>query len=144
MFDPLAIVIDTREQTPWSFPADMATTTRAKLQAGDYALAGDDRFAIERKTLDDFCGTVSTGWARFCRELDRMDAAGFVGKPIIVEADLADIYAGRHNHIKLGAGFIVKRTCQLLYLGAAVYFAGNTAQAIGLAWQMLAERRRQL
>jgi len=141
--EPLRIVIDTREQTAWNFPAELATCRRAKLDAGDYAIDGDTRFAIERKTLDDFVGTISTGWPRFLRELGRMDAAGFVAKPIIVEADAAAIYAGRHNHPKVGAGFLLKRISQLMLMNAPVYLAGNTAQAIGLAWQMLRERQKQ-
>lgn len=141
---PLPIIIDTREQTPWNFPAELATCRRAKLNAGDYAIDGDEGFAIERKTLDDFVGTVSSGWCRFLRELARMDDAGFTIKPIIVEANLADIYAGRHNHRKVGAGLIIKRISELMFFRAPVYMAGDTAQAIGLAWQMLAERRLQL
>jgi hypothetical protein len=49
------IVIDTREpeHTAWSFSQNV-TTRRAALTYGDYSfLGGEDRYAIERKTLDD-------------------------------------------------------------------------------------------
>jgi ERCC4-type nuclease len=70
--EPLRIVIDTREQTPWSWEPSDAITTVAGLNAGDYALLADTepvrgkdrlavRFAIERKSLEDFLGTISTG-----------------------------------------------------------------------------------
>ena len=70
----LRIVIDTREQQPWHFPRHLAAVSRGTLSAGDYALEGDRGFAIERKSLPDFVGTISSGWERFRRELERMPA----------------------------------------------------------------------
>ena len=69
----LHIVIDTREQTPWHFHPEVATATRGTIKTGDYALLNDDGFAIERKSLNDFVGTIGKGWDRFCREIKRMD-----------------------------------------------------------------------
>ena len=41
MLEPLHIVIDTRENTPWAWdPSDAVTEVKA-LVAGDYALASD-------------------------------------------------------------------------------------------------------
>ena len=81
--DPLRIIIDTREQRPWRFPPEAAFVRRGTLSAGDYALEEDTAFAIERKSLDDFIGTVSTGWERFQRELERM--GGYAARCVIVE-----------------------------------------------------------
>ena len=61
-----AIIIDTREQRPWVFPAYAAVRV-GTLKQGDYALEGDDRYAIERKSLEDFIGTIFSGWERFKR-----------------------------------------------------------------------------
>ena len=61
-----AIIIDTREQRPWVFPAYVAVRVDT-LKQGDYALEGDDRYAIERKSLEDFIGTIFSGWERFKR-----------------------------------------------------------------------------
>ena len=55
----MKIIIDTREQTPWSFP-DGVLIERGTLATGDYTLAGlENIVAVERKSLADFiscCG----------------------------------------------------------------------------------------
>lgn len=65
------IIIDTREQMPLSFPLK---TIHEGLKFGDYKL-NDDNFThnccIERKTLGDFYGTLTSGYERFCREVER-------------------------------------------------------------------------
>lgn len=146
------IVIDTREQTPWSFPPEIPVEIET-LKTGDYALAGDDAFAIERKSKDDFLGTISTGWGRFCRELNRMEAAGFPAKPVIVECDFSafcfserngEIIPPDHEHYKLTPQFVMKRIGQLTARGAAVIFAGNPELASALALAILRERHEAL
>jgi ERCC4-type nuclease len=144
----MRIIIDTREQTPWSFPATVETA-RGTLQAGDYALAGDT-WAIERKSLDDFLGTVSTGWERFQRELDRMpwEAA----KVVIVEGEFGqccfrsgvagEIVGPSHNHPMLSPSFVASRVAELTMAGVSVLFAGDPGQAAALAYHLL--RRREL
>lgn len=57
---------DTREQTPLSLP-DMEIQ---KLDVGDYTLEGSNIY-IERKSLNDLIGTLSKGYERFKKELDR-------------------------------------------------------------------------
>ena len=143
------IVIDTREQTPWSFPPEIPVEIET-LKTGDYALAGDDAFAIERKSKDDFLGTISTGWGRFCRELNRMEAAGFPAKPVIVECDFSafcfserngEIIPPDHEHYKLTPQFVMKRIGQLTARGAPVICAGNPELASALAFAIHRERQ---
>lgn len=105
----LKIIIDTREQSPWSFPDHLAECKRGTIKTGDYCLKNDSKFAIERKSLDDFLGTISTGWNRFLREIGRMDAASFPAKVIIIEGDYERIcfYDNRlENVIKIVNSFI--------------------------------------
>lgn len=147
---PLRVVIDTREQRPWSFPAGLVEATIGTLRTGDYALAGDDAFAIERKSLDDFLGTVSTGWERFLREIGRMEGAGFAARVVIVEADLeaccfrespaGEIVPPAHNHPLLSPQFVLKRVAELAFMGVAVLFAGSPDHAAALAYALLSER----
>ena len=146
------IIIDTREQTPWSFPPYVETVV-AKIDAGDYALAGDDRFAIERKTKDDFLGTISNGWGRFVRELNRMDEANFIAKTIIVECDFrefcfseqnGEIILPDHRHYMLQPQFIYKRIAELTVRGVGVLFAGDAEKAAELAFRVLYERSKQI
>lgn len=148
----MTITIDTREQTPWAFPVDIAEVVRGTVPQGDYAIQGDeDNFAIERKSLEDFLGTISSGWERFRRELNRMDNAGFRAKVIVVEGDFAnccwaeDGTPPKHNHPRLTPAFIVKRIAQLSYdYRCSVIFAGNPALAAGLAVQILRRRQKDI
>lgn len=132
---PLRIVIDSREQLPWHFEPEAATVRRGKIDAGDYCLEGDAFFAIERKSLDDFLGTISSGWERFRRELARMDR--FVAKVVIVEGTLKDVLDGKHNHSTLTLGFVIKRVARLSLDGVSVIFAGQVEMAAGVGYAIL-------
>lgn len=63
------IVIDTREQTPWTFP-DGIKTVRRGIHFGDYTLDGlDEIVAIERKSAMDMIGCVGQSRGRFEKHL---------------------------------------------------------------------------
>lgn len=65
----MKILIDTREQAPYSFETESETAT---LPTGDYSLeGGKDLIAIERKSIDDLIGCLTSGRDRFERELHR-------------------------------------------------------------------------
>ena len=145
------VTIDTREQTPWTFPA-WVRVCRGTLPTGDYALAGD-AWAVERKTLDDFLGTVSTGWERFLREIERMN--GWRAKAIIVEADFSAccfreapaggvILAPDHSHPRLTPAFACSRIAELTMRGVSVLFAGSHEQGAALCYHLLRQREVEL
>ena len=149
----LRIIIDTREQTPWAFPDYLVDSRRGTLKTGDYALEGDSNFAIERKSLDDFLGTISSGWERFCRELDRMDIAKFPAKMVIVEGDYEkccfrevedDILPPEHNHPRLLPQFVNSRIAELMLKGVCVMFAGNSYYACALACSIFYYRNLEI
>lgn len=143
------IVIDTREQRPWAFP-EYVQTKVAMLPAGDYALDGDENFSIERKSLDDFVGTVFTGWERFKRELARMKAAGYPARVIIVEGDYEQLVwreneAGRlvapqHNHYAITPQAVAARIGELALAGVCVLFCKDPGHAAMQAYYILMER----
>ena len=141
---PLCITIDTREQRPWSFPGEVATVTRGTLTAGDYALTGDTRFAIERKSLSDFAGTVSSGWPRFQRELDRMRELAYPARVVVVEGTLGDLLNGLEQHPKLSPAFYFKRVAELTMAGVTVLFAHDDAIAAGITTVLLRQRAYDL
>jgi ERCC4-type nuclease len=150
----IGVVIDTREKRPWSFPDEYVETRIGKLNAGDYALDGDNAFAIERKSLDDFLGTISTGWERFLREIGRMEGARFQRKVIIVEGDFestcfresttGEMVSPQHNHPRLSPQFVTKRIAELTMMGVAVIFAGRPEYAAAIAYRILWERHLEL
>ena len=71
------ILIDTREQTPWTFPDTFrgfsVYTERATLPFGDYSLKGyEDRIFIERKAhWDEIAGNLGKHRDRFHREFQK-------------------------------------------------------------------------
>ena len=138
----LNIVVDTRENTPWAFPAHLATVRRGKLDAGDYALAGDLNFAIERKSLNDFIGTISTGWERFQNEIERM--IFYPAMIVLIEGTFTDILTQNYNHPDMKPHFIIKRIAELAMQGVCVLFADNPVSAAGMAYKILVERQAQL
>ena len=159
MFQPLHIIIDSREQSPWAWEPSDATVEIAGLACGDYALASDTempkrrgqlrpvRFAIERKSLDDFLGTISAGWDRFQRELVRMEA--FPARVVIVEGDFADCCFSQgagcvspppHNHPALHPSFVARRIAELTMQGVSVLLAGNAEMASGMAYRIFRRR----
>lgn len=148
----LEITIDTREQTPWHFPEEFASVTVGTLPTGDYALRGDGGFAIERKSLDDFVGTISSGWERFQREIERMN--GWPAKVIIVEADFehvcwrkgdyGELVPPGHNHFKIEPQFVLKRIAELTMRGVSVLFAGDVSGAVALAVAIFRQRQLEI
>jgi len=160
--ESLNIVIDTREGTPWGWPEHKATCTVKGLGAGDYALLEDTeavkgrktlavRFAIERKGLDDFLGTIAGGWERFNRELIRMES--FPARIVIVEGTFeqccftgegADFAAPDNNHPNLSPQFVGKRIAQLSLMNVSVVFAGDPQLAAALAYRIFVLRHEQL
>lgn len=62
------IVVDTREQKPWSFPGTF--TVRRKIKYGDYALSGYSGRAVERKSISDLVHCATTDIERLGREAD--------------------------------------------------------------------------
>ena len=71
--DGFSIYIDTREQMP--LVIDYPTEIKG-LKFGDYAINDpENKCYIERKSISDFIGTMSGGYERFCREIERSIAA---------------------------------------------------------------------
>jgi hypothetical protein len=86
------ILIDRREQNPWTFGAVVVgrakapalPTLPATLAEGDYTVAGfQGRIVVERKSAADFLATLGQGRARFDREIARLSA--YERAAIIVE-----------------------------------------------------------
>lgn len=149
----MVIVIDTREQRPWSFPPHIKVEI-GTLRTGDYALKGDEtNFAVERKSGDDFVGTISLGWHRFCKELNRMEDAHFAAKVVVVETDFETFcYRLRqgalippdHEHTRCTPQFVMKRIAQLTMRNVSVIFAGSADYGAAIALRIFYEREEQI
>ncbi len=105
LINPFEVLIDTREQAPWSFQGltgdskrkfrPLAVfTDRATLKTGDYSVKGfeTDGICIERKSLADLFATLTAERNRFVRELERMQE--FRVSAVIVEGGWDQIILG--------------------------------------------------
>ena len=110
-------------------------------------------FAIERKSLDDFLGTVFGQWERFVREIGRMEGAGFSAKVIIVESDFRQfcfleqngcIVNPKHNHPMLSPQAVMARLAELSFMGVSVLFCGDSQLAAAMAYALLVRRNKEL
>lgn len=147
------IIIDTREQKPFDFPLNVPIK-RATLKTGDYAIEGDDFFAIERKSKADFLGTIFHDWQRFKRELQRMADGNFVAKIIIVEADFKDflfsenadgeLIAPNYTNTCISPQAIISRIAELSLMNVTVLLCGNAQYAATMAYYILLNRLKQL
>lgn len=87
------IFIDTREQKP--LVIDYPTELKG-LKFGDYALSDPScKCYIERKSIADFIGTLSGGYERFCREIERALAAD-ASLVVLVERPLQECLSFQH------------------------------------------------
>jgi ERCC4-type nuclease len=87
------IIIDTREQTPLTFPR--LPTVRGTLQTGDYSFrGGEDLMAVERKSITDLVACcVGENRDRFFRELHRM--RGFRFRRLLIIGSRAEVLSGQ-------------------------------------------------
>jgi len=91
------ILCDTREQQPLSFPTLIRNYEALKF--GDYRLNDDDfthHCCIERKALNDFYTTITSGYARFIKEVERAQEAGFY-LVVLIESPFSSIYSFATN-----------------------------------------------
>ena len=83
------IVTDSREQNKlWT-----TNTEVKKLDAGDYSIVGyENEFVIERKSISDLVGTLTTGHKRFNAEIERSKKLKYFA--IIIEGTINDVMKG--------------------------------------------------
>ena len=127
--DTASFIADTREQSPINLPFK---TARGTLNVGDYALAAphDNGIRVERKSLSDFCGTLSdrailkkgqpsdqTPLKRFEAELTRAQTANLY-VVMAVECDINTAqsfsYLPHMRHVKASPAYILKNLRDLL------------------------------
>jgi len=122
------IVIDSREQEPYSFDPRLASTVRRALPAGDYSLDGlEDQVAVERKTLDDFVSTVIHRRRRFRDELLKLSR--YRAACVVVEAELLDVVGKRYRGEARPEAVVGATLSILLDYGVPVLFCGNRQAA---------------
>lgn len=120
----LTTVIDSREQVPIHLSNEFPIIVQ-KLEYGDIALLHNLKISIERKSLNDLCGTISKGYDRFVKEIERAKKDG--GYLIIcIEENFNDFnsiqFLPHTKHIKASVEFLSKRIRDILTRFSCVQF----------------------
>jgi ERCC4-type nuclease len=125
----MKIIIDSREQAPYSFVPpryEGVTVETAALQTGDYSLAGlPDRIALERKSLDDLTGTLTKGRERFERECERGRGFDYFG--LVIEASLDDVRGHKYQSQMTPQSLLQTLAAFSVRYGLHVHWCGNRA-----------------
>lgn len=140
----MKILIDSREQAPFTFQGYDVALEPAALPVGDYSLPGfQDRVAIERKNLEDLVGCLmGKNRDRFERELTR--ARHYDLFAVVVEASLADISQGRyHSEMKAHSALQSIITFQVRYR-VPFLWCGNRAGAEYVTYGLLSKYLREI
>ena len=94
----MIIICDTREQSPYQFEPEKypdVILESGTLQTADYSLKGfEAKIGIERKSLDDLAGTLTSGRERFQKECERGQGLDYFA--LVIEASMEDVR--RHNY----------------------------------------------
>ena len=139
----MTILIDRREQRPWSWDGiSSITTERATLVTGDYTLEGfADRIAIERKSLDDLVQTVIHAADRWHDELRRL--AAMEAACVVVEAGVPDLLAKNYHGNADPRAALGRVMSVQLDFRVPVIFAGDRPHARLWATMWLARAARR-
>lgn len=105
----MTIIIDTREQTPFSFSYPISRKT---LIAGDYSILGfEDKIAIERKALGDLTSCVGKDRNRFIKQMEVLSF--FHRKYLVIEANLNYILQGDFGYTKINPESVLGTICKI-------------------------------
>lgn len=140
----MRILIDNREQAPFSFTGYEAHPEPATLPVGDYSLPGfQDRAAVERKELNDLISCLMNGnRERFERELARGRHYDLFA--VVVEANLVDVAQGRYrSDMKPQAALQSIITFQVRYR-VPFMWCGNRTGAEYVTYGLLAKYLREI
>lgn len=136
--EEFTIVIDTREQRPYSFQ----NSIERGLRAGDYSLAGaEDRVAIERKSKSDAYGTIGAGRGRFIRELELLSRYEYAA--IVIECSLSSFMVAPARSELNPKSAINSLIAWSIRYGVHVFFADNRTMARALTYRILEKFYRE-
>jgi DNA excision repair protein ERCC-4 len=138
------ILIDSREQLPFTFAGYEASPEVVALPVGDYSLPGfEDRIAIERKSIDDLVGCLmGNNRARFERELAR--GRHYDVFAVVVEASLADVSQGRYRSEMKPQAALQSLVTFMVRYRATFIWAGCKRAAEYVTFSLLAKYLREI
>tara|TARA_B100000315_G_C14419373_1_gene514813 strand:- start:48 stop:515 length:468 start_codon:yes stop_codon:yes gene_type:complete len=135
----LTIVIDSREQRPYSFPG--CKTTVQGLPIGDYGLLNCPDVAIERKSIDDLIVSLTKGRDRFKKELQKGSQLPYFG--LVIESSLSDLDNGRYGSAMLPKSAVQTLLSWSVKYGTHVFFCETREYAEKVTLSLLLKYARQ-
>ena len=141
----MEIIIDTREQDCLHFRKDI-TVINEKLDIGDYSCRINGNpvpVSFERKNLSDLYGTLSGGYDRFKKEINRASEAKII-LVLAVEVPLQEVLKG-HDHSTRSPQSLVQQcfTIMVRYKVPCIFFADRRDMAGYITQVFLALEREQ-
>lgn len=141
--DGFCIVVDTREQLPYSWPG--VPMVKKALPIGDYSIFGlENRIAVERKSHADFVSTVTQDHQSFFAKVTAIVGGcsgsfwGLSHYMIVIEATAAALDAPM-PWTRVSPATVHANLIKLAALGIPVWPAGSRARAA--AWTLAYLRR---
>lgn len=137
---PFFIYEDTREQTPLKLSCEVR---KMKLSVGDYTISEpyfSDVF-VERKSINDLVGTLSSGLERFEKEIQRArQLNGYI--VVLVEGLFSEVYnyaPKTRFQQKVTGSFIMNKIRHIMssYLNIQFVFGGNETECSDLLVKIL-------
>ena len=137
------MAVDTREQLPYVFDATRVSAVSSTLPAGDYSLVGyETRVAAERKSLDDYVGSVIHDRGRFLRELAAL--AQYDLACVVVEATLEDVVAHRYRSAAHPSSILGATLAIIVDHSIPVFFCGDRQLAERFVERLLLRYHRKV
>ena len=124
------VLQDTREQRPLAIEAYPVEV--AGLPAGDYGIKGfsdwtNPQFAIERKSIADLVGSLTSGRARFMREIERLRRFRFAA--ILIEGVRDEIELHSYRSLATPQSILASLDAIEVRTGVHVIWAGTAEGA---------------
>jgi len=141
--DRVVVVVDTREQEPYSFDPERVEAVRHALPAGDYSLQGMEHLvAVERKSLEDFVQTVIRSRERFRKELLALQTCA--SACVVVEASFQDVISGQYRSGAHPNSVIGSTLSIIVDYNIPVFFCSNRQAARLFVEEYLVEFHRKV
>ena len=132
----MKIIRDTREQDGFTFTGYDCELVPGSLSTGDYSILHlEHQIAIERKSLSDLLGSLTSGRERFTRELER--GRGMSVFAVAVEADWLDLVEGRYRSRMTPAAATASVLSLSMRTRVPFYFCGSREQAEAVTFNLL-------
>lgn len=131
----MTIIIDSREQMPYSFSGYPCKTKKAGLKTGDYSIEGyESVICIERKSKEDLYSSLGKGRSRFEKEFRRMKDYQY--KALVIESSLKDtLTAPARSQMNPNSVYASLLSWSIRY-NVCIFFADSRTLAENLIYQI--------